>query len=178
MRAMFAGKFELRIAGSAGNDPRFHDAAQLDRRQADPAGSAEHRQIFFRAKARPMLERVICGPVGDGESRRAIEFETGWELHNTPARQGDAFGRGIEIAVTQDAVAGLEPSYTGAYAFNHACELAAWGERECRLRLVFSSNDQGVEEIQSRCFNSDDYLTRTRHRIGNIGEHEIVRRAE
>ena len=90
----------------------------------------------------------------------------------------DALARGVEIGVAHDAVAGLELGHARADALDHAGELAAGRERKRRLGLVFAGDDQGVEEIQPDRRDLGHDLARSGHRIGDIGEHEVVGGAE
>ncbi len=127
-----------------------------------------------------MLERVISGAVSDGQRRGAIEVETGRQLDDVIGRDRGAFSRGVEIGVAHHAVAWLEPINARADAFDHARELAARREWERRFGLVLAGNDEGIEKkkIQTERRHFSDDFARTGDRIGDVGKHEIVGRAE
>ena len=66
----------------------------------------------------------------------------------------------------------------GTDALDHAGELAAGRERKRRLGLVSAGDDQGIEKIQPDRRDLGDDFPRSRNRVGDIREHEIVGGAE
>ena len=75
--AMGACEGELVVAAGAGDHARAHQLAELDRREADAAGGAEHRERLAGLEMRAVGERVVARAIGDGEAGRAVEIESG-----------------------------------------------------------------------------------------------------
>jgi len=116
-----------------------------------------------------------------------------WQLSPPEAREGlralaeAADAKDVPIGRIENAtLAGAEGalpyrSYTpldaGPERLDHAREFRGRRERKGRPVLVFSGNDQGVEEIQRRRLDAHHRFTRSGDRIGHLREHEIVRPA-
>src|SRR5262249_13485139 len=125
-----------------------------------------------------MLERVISRPVGDGEGSGAIEIKSRRDFHDLVRRHRRALARGIEIGVAHDAVAGCKTRNAGTDRLHGACKLPSRRERKRRLGLIFSSNDQSVEEIEADRGHAREHLARSGNRIWNIREDEVMRGPE
>jgi len=176
--AMRPREGELVVARRAGDDACAHLLAELDCREPDASGRAEHRQRLAALEGGAVPERVIGGPVGDVEAGRAVEIEIGREPDELVDRHGGALSRRPEARVAQHPVAGRESGDAGAHAVDHAGKFAARRERQRRLGLIFSGDDQRVVEIEPDRLDAHHRLAGAGDRIRQVGEDEIVGSAQ
>ena len=176
--AVGAGESELGVGRGAGDDPRAHQLAELDRRNADAARSAKHRKRLAGLERGAVLERVIGRPIGDVEPGRACRIEIGRQRDELLDRRCHIFAGRPIADVAQDPVAGLDPGHAGPDPVDNARELAAGRERQRGLGLVSSSDDQRVVEIQPDRFDLHHALAGAGAGSRHVGQHEVVRTAE
>jgi len=90
----------------------------------------------------------------------------------------DRFARRAPAGPADHAVAGCELAHTLTHALDDARKLSGRRERKRRLVLIFAGNDQQVKKIECGRLNVNDGFAGARLRLGNIGEFQIVGRAE
>ena len=171
---MRLGEFELLVRRGAGDHLQPHQLAEFAGRKTGAAGGAEHRQGLAGLRAGAIFQRMQRGAVDDDDAGGAIEIQIVGNLHDRVRRQRDLFARAVMAAGRHHAVADLQVGDAGADALDHARDFGRRRERKRRLDLVLALDHQDVEEIQRRGLDRDHGLARAGHRIGHIGQHEIV----
>ena len=172
--AMRLGEFEFLVRRCAGDHLQAHQLAEFAGRKSGAAGSAQHRKRLAGLRAGAVFQRVQRRAVDDDDSGGAIEIQIVGNLHDRVCRQRDLFARAVMAAGRHHAVADLQVGDAGADAFDHAGNLGGRRKRERRLDLVLALDHQDVEEIQRRGLDRNHGLSRFGHRIGDVGQHEIV----
>ena len=172
--AVLLGEFQLLVRRGAGDHLQAHQLAELAGGQAGAAGGAEHRQRLARLRAGAIFQRMQRGAVDDDDAGGAIKVEIVGNLHDRRGRQRDLFASAVVAAGCHHAVADLQIGDAFADALDHAGDFGGRRERERRLDLILALDHQEVEEIQRRRLDGDHRLAGIGHRIGDIGQHEIV----
>ena len=72
--AVLRGERELVVRRCAGDHPRAHDLAELDRGDADAARGAQHGQRLAGLEVGAVLQRVERRAVGHAHAGRAVEI--------------------------------------------------------------------------------------------------------
>src|SRR5262249_38044128 len=168
----------LVVARGAGDHPRVQKLAELDRREPDAAGGAQHREGLAALERGALDQRVVGGAVDDGEPGRANELEVRGELDELCGFKRESFARRPVRDIADDAVARGERGYAVAHALDRAAELAARRERERRLALIAAGNDQRVIEVEPDRGDAYDRFAGPGRGIRDVGEFEIVGTAE
>src|SRR5262249_39572140 len=103
-----------------------------------------------------------------------VEIELVGKLHQLPRGDSNALACGARADGTDHPVARRDARYARPNAFHDTGEFGSWGKRKRRLVLVFTVNDQRVEEIHSRRLDAHDCLAGSRGRRRDVGELEFI----
>ena len=161
----------------AGDHPRAHQLAELDRRQTCAARGAKYGKGFSGLEPGAVFQRVQRGAVGNAEAGGAVNVEAIGNLDEPAGRDRNAFARGAVARVTHDAVTDHELCDARAETLDRAGKLCGRRKWQRRFSLVFVGNDQRVEKVKCGCLDLHGYFARPGNRIRNICERQVVRRA-
>jgi hypothetical protein len=174
MRPVLPGKRKLVGRRGPGDHPRTHQAPQFDGRKPGSARRAEHDERFAGAELRAVAQRVQGGAIDHREASGAVEIQAFRHGDELLGPDGHTLAGGPSAHLAEHPITGPQPLDAGPERLDHAREFGRRRERKCRPVLVFSSNDQGIEEIQRRRLDAHHRFTRSGDRIGDLLEHEIV----
>ncbi len=174
---MLAADGELVVGRRAGDHARAECLPDLNRRDADPAGGAEHEQRLAGFQLAAIAQPEIRRRVGEPERGRLREIHSGRQRQQPP-RFGFHFFR--ERAVRRDchhAIAGLESIHAVARRFDDARDFATGREGERRLDLILVLDDQDVGEIHARGLHRNHDFAGTRRRRLDVFDDERLGRS-
>jgi hypothetical protein len=151
---------ELVGAARRGDDARAKYLAYLDRRQANPAGSAQYQERFPPLQMAPMGQRKVRGSVGHGERRGSHKIHGLGNRHHRRCVEHDL----LRIAAAaQHGEHSLPAAQTDnpAAGFDHLTRgFEPWRKREWRLHLIGPADHQAVGEIDPGGAHPDADLAR------------------
>ena len=146
-----------------GRDARAERLADLDRRQADSAGRAQHQERFPRLQMAAMGQRKMRGAVGDRERRGGHKIHGVGDWHHGRSVEHDLFGIAAAAAQHRQHPPPDVKTCDPTAGFDHLARgFEPRREREWRLYLVGPADHQAVSEINPGGAHSDADLARPR----------------
>ncbi len=155
-----------------------HLGAQLDGRQPDAAGRAEHQQRLALLQLGPLAERVVRRAVGEQEARRHVERQGVGDGRHDRRRRHQVLGEGAVAREREHAVAHRDVRRPLPHGVDDAGRLAARRERQLGLALVEALDNEGVGEVDAGRRHADADLARAGLRHRHLLDDERLGRAE
>ena len=159
----------------AGDHPRAHQLADLDRREPDAAGGAEHRERLAGAQLRAVLQRIERGAVGDDQAGGALEVEPVRQLHQPVGRDRDLLARRAVADVGRARGRPAARRSRPAPTLSTSPANSAAGENgKAGLVWYLPAMISVSKKLSAAARTAHHRLAVGRHRIGQIADLELI----
>ena len=166
--AGLAGHVELVLPAGAGDDPRAHQLADLDRGQPHAARRAQHQKRFAGLQPCLVVERHVACAIGDLEGGGVGEAHAVGQDDRALGGKAAMLGQPAVTGKHGDPTADRRPVRVGADRLDAARHLHPEGEGRLGCFLILALDHQQIGEIQPAGGDGDADFSRSGCRSCNV----------